>query len=184
MNDKTLLCLAGGGLLIWWISSGSGQTGKVEKRLDVMEQVYTEFDKADKKKDSRIAYHMNAILVNTDEFRNMTGQEFAKMTKQKLVDFVQVTLCGKDRTLDQLRRLRNILGKLANDNKQGLDNSLTITIRLYEIAMTFLQSAIEASERTIQIISDIYQHLPDESSVSSEVLLYFARSKIKMIKEL
>ena len=184
MNDQTLLCLAGGGLLIWWIASGSGAASRVESNLDVLEEIYTELDIADLKKDSRIAYHMNAILVNTDELRNMSGTEFSQITKAKLKDIVTVTLCGKDHTLDHLARLSDILLRFAQDDQIGTDESLEMTNHLFEISMAFLHTATEAIERTVKIISDIYQHLPDESADSAEVLLYNARKRIQNIKEL
>ena len=184
MNDQTLLCLAGGGLLIWWIASGSGAASRVESRLDIMEQIDTEIAAADVNKDSRIAYYMNAVLKNTDEFRNMTGQEFTKLTKQKLVDFVNVALCGKDRTLDNLKRLSDILLRVHQEEGQGRDNSLLITQHLYKISLTFLKAAIEAVERTIKIVSEIHQQLPDESKDSSERLLYDARKRVQSINEL
>ena len=164
MNDQTLLCLAGGALLIWWITTGSSQSESLDSDVAKLESIAQWWldNGLFENLSSYVAYNMEVFLEETDKWRNLNREQLAKLTKRELMDLANdlpeiLKLINKMEPVG-VRFLRTIL-------TQGFvkDNALQVPFERKDDVARFCKLAKQALQKTATIVQQVFQKLPGES---------------------
>jgi len=188
MADSTLLALAGAGLALFFLSKGSATVARVNNKLNSLAAIYDQdfkagFNEAWKpEKNAQVSFCMHGMLKLAQEIQQKQGA-FREMTKRNLMDLVRIDIGDDDNgALYFVRKLRN-WAKRFDDHKEAFyDGPLEIQPRMVPRVKEFVDKSILIVEEALQLISEIFQLLPDESQHSALALVQTPSDKLKRLK--
>ena len=177
MSDSTLLALAGAGLALLFFSSGSATVARVNNRLNTLANIYHEdfesgFDESWKDdKNAQVSFNMNGMLATAEEIQQKQ-EKFRDMTKRDLMNIVRKDIGNYESgALYFVRKLRN-WAIMFDEKKEAFDDGpLRVEPRMVPHVKEFVDQSILILEETLQLISDIYRILPDESVHTARALV-------------
>ena len=173
MNDQTLLCLAGGALLIWWITTGSKQTESLESDVENLESVaqWWQDNGLDAEgHTSYMAWNMDYFLQGTNEWRNLDKDEFANKTKGELMALA-TDLPSDLKIIYKMEKVQpRFLDEILRKGFQQ-DNMLRIPYERKDDMALFCKLGKRILQKTASIVNQVFQKLPGESTKTADALL-------------
>ena len=179
MHEQTLLVLAGGALLFWWMSQGAAQTKTLEDSTMLMKSLAAEFiDEGvleDGDKSSWVAYYMSEIQLHIEAILETTVDGVANLTKIELIDIIRLDIKQASEHTHKLEKtLPNIQAQI-NTYGAYKDGPLNITQALLDKANAYVRLGKRLFAGTLQVLFELYRRLPEEDDTSARQLISEAR---------
>jgi hypothetical protein len=179
MHEQTLLVLAGGALLLWWMSQGAAQTKTLEDSTLLMKNISAQFIDAgiveDSDKSSWVAFYMNDIQLHIESIVERTVDGVAGLTKIELIDIVRLDIKQASEQTHKLEK--NLPNIQAQIDTYGVykDGPLNITQGLMDKANAYVRLGNRLFAGTLRVLFELYRRLPEEDDTTARQLIAEAK---------
>jgi len=162
MRNDTILVLGGLALIIFFATSGSGTVKEIEEQVLSLDELFQAW--AEKNKENLMTRMMQDFLHQTAKVRAIDTQKVKTLTKKDLLKIIATLSDGPVGILINLSRSAR--------NSFARDKHL-------------VEEFVDVSHRTlwllVKLFEDVYQLLPGESKLSSEIVTEDLHNKLQRV---
>jgi hypothetical protein len=162
MRNDTILVLGGLALMLYFATSGSGTVKEIEERVLSLDELFETWAK--KNNESLMTRMMAEFLHTSAKVRAIDSQKVKTLTKKDLLGIVATLSDGPV----------DILIKLSRSAKTSFARDKHL-----------VEEFVDISKRTmwllVKLFEDVYQLLPGESKLSSEIVTEELHNKLQAI---